>query len=90
VVTVTFRTINGELSYQQLKVYPNPVTDHLWITGIEAVETIRIFTLTGQLVYEQTGVDKTIQVETGNWTKGCYVVQLQSGRRLLTQKFTKQ
>ncbi len=57
-----------------LQVYPNPVQDILQITSSEPIETIAVYTLSGEKVLQAT----TTQVDVSNLKEGMYIVHTTS------------
>jgi Leucine-rich repeat (LRR) protein len=88
-ITVTYRTGIEAEEIQQMKIYPNPVADYLFVEGVTGGELIRIYTGKGQMVYEQEVTACPIQINTNNWPVGYYVIQTSSGEKHLTYSFIK-
>ena len=51
-----------ELNDSQIKVYPNPFTDHITIEGLEIGEEIRIYNPLGVLVYKEVARDSNVKI----------------------------
>lgn len=65
----------GEKSFSGLRIYPNPTSEILNISGVEVQTVIRISNLFGEEVYfTRTSTSKTINV--GNLAKGTYIINL--------------
>lgn len=76
------------LAADALKVYPNPVTSELFISGIEKNAEISIYDLTGRLVRSQHGSDLRA-IDMSAMTEGVYLVSIRSGGQSTTQKIVK-
>lgn len=74
---ITIQSI-AELKGRELIISPNPGTDfiRLGISEINQIEYVRIFNLSGGIVYSSKDANEAIQVRT--WTPGIYFIELQS------------
>lgn len=71
-----------------LKLYPNPVTSDLLISGTRPVDEVSVYDLTGRLVQTQAGhAMSTINMSA--LTEGVYMVSIRSGSKITTQKIVK-
>ena len=94
---VMFTNTNEILSVSGLKVYPNPVTDQLYMQ-FELDQTIdaeiSIINITGQVLsnFQQTlnGGSNLLEVPTNELPAGIYTIHLKSKAGIITQKFIKQ
>lgn len=69
-----------------LNIYPNPATDMLHISAPGMGETdIVIVNALGQIAHREHGVQSLVQIPTGSWPRGHYVVRV-SGRGLTVNK----
>lgn len=72
----SFALANENFIADAVKVYPNPTTDYLMISGLSGTSTVTIYTLTGQAVLEQT-FDSQIRL-TMELAKGMYLVKVKN------------
>lgn len=82
--TATF----GELTNES-NIYPNPTQGSFSInSSITVVKSIQVFNTLGQLVFTDTLQNGSLNVETNNWNKGVYIVQLadESGKTLQVER----
>jgi len=57
-----------------INIYPNPATNKIFITGMEGIETIQIFTVTGQVIsYYQLQNDA---IDISDLPKGLYLLKV--------------
>jgi hypothetical protein len=75
-------------------IYPNPVVDSFTLTVSNVVEescTITIFTVLGQQVYQGQLASFQSQkiIPFGTYSNGTYLVQLVSGKQIVTKKIIK-
>ncbi len=92
-ITVTDPTaIHGPDKNNKLKVYPNPVTDHLTIETSQAWNnaTIRVLNTIGQSMSEYTNVKGSLlTVNMATYPAGIYIVEIREGREAARMKITK-
>lgn len=92
------RTITLNLSVdQEVRVFPNPAKDHLYIILDEAINVdtqVSIFSVTGQLLIQQTlnGVNETQAnyITLSGLSQGCYIAKIESAFFSKTVSFVKQ
>lgn len=70
-----------------LKVYPVPVTDHLQVNAIYAIQDVRLYSLSGQIMYSQELVrpQKDFSLNLQKLATGSFILQLTTieGERLV-------
>ncbi|MFH1120151.1 MAG: choice-of-anchor J domain-containing protein [Bacteroidota bacterium] len=86
-VAVSFITSSGNLpSVENLKVYPNPVTDVLNINaGVEIINA-KLYNVSGQLVYESNGNSNEMRISTSVMPSGLYILNIATKQGTLTRK----
>ncbi len=79
-----------------LKIYPNPVKDTLFIEGMNLDEksySLRIIDVSGKQVYAKKGALTAEEISQGidvsNLNKGVYFMKISSGEKTTTKKFIK-
>lgn len=72
----------------QVKIYPNPVTDNLNIAYNGEVRNVEIFDLVGRKVYQEEG--NVHQVSTATLVSGVYVVRVVTENGTVMQKIVKE
>lgn len=95
------QAVKAELPYQEvsvieglalnnIEVYPNPVTDKLFIKGIKEADRIEIRNILGQLIYERTNIfDLKYGIHTSSLIKGTYAVIIYKDKQSRALKFFK-
>ena len=68
------------------KVYPNPAVSTLYISFDNAPQTVRVYSMTGTLMYENSSV---MEVDVSTYAPGTYIVQLVYPDHVETAKFLK-
>ncbi len=82
-ISVTFELIDGiDYVYNQVKVYPNPVSDRLTIeTSNLKMKEVQLFDLAGRLLYENRNVNATyLQLDLSAYAKGVYFLSIDKKR----------
>lgn len=69
--------------------YPNPVENTLFIQSNEIIDSVTIFTVTGQMVSNTTFDQLSNQVDMSQLAKGMYLVQVSSQGKVETLKVIK-
>ncbi|WP_179352158.1 T9SS type A sorting domain-containing protein [Winogradskyella vidalii] len=76
---------NVFLNTNAVKLYPNPVSDRLYIQSTEQIESVAIYNTNGQLVKESHTVNTGIDVS--NLSTGLYLIQMKTASSSINQKF---
>ena len=68
-----------------INIYPNPTNQNFTIEATEIPKAIKLFNIVGQLVYSETPMQNTNQIQVSHLPKGLYFVQIhqQNGESLL-------
>jgi len=81
--------IEDEIFEKQLKVYPNPVKDILYInTDLTEAINIKIYTILGEILLEEKITNTTV-INTQNFKNGIYLVEMTSGNKKIIKKLIK-
>jgi len=72
----------NDLVLSKINIFPNPSSDIVTVGGIENVDRIRIYDVTGKIVYQT----QKLQFSVDSFQKGFYVVEIQSGSVIKTEK----
>lgn len=68
----------------QIKIYPNPASDYLMVSGVEGKSELVIYTITQQVVYKSTFENET-RIDL-NLPTGMYLVSLANNGNSITKK----
>lgn len=63
-------------------IYPNPASQSIYLDNIPDKSSLKIFSITGQLVYEQDTLSKDQSVDVSSLTNGMYVLHIQQGQEI--------
>ncbi|GGB84391.1 hypothetical protein GCM10007424_25530 [Flavobacterium suaedae] len=74
---------------ESLKVYPNPVQNEIYINNADGINTLELYTVTGQKVLSQQVVGSTAKVNTDGLSAGIYLLKALSGEAHKTIKVIK-
>lgn len=89
VVTVTFPTANNELGNPAIKLHPNPASDFLTVSGVEAGSKLKIVSLTGQILFQKVTMENVELLDLRNLNPGNYLVVIGSTDKPIIQKLIK-
>lgn len=65
-----------EFTFQNLKYYPNPVNEELFISNTEAIQSVTLFSITGQKIMELRPDAINVQVNTSSMQEGVYLAEV--------------
>lgn len=65
-----------ELDRDNLKVYPNPATDVIFIRGLEGGELISVFDISGRCVFTSKASDTQVDIAVNDLSPGTYLVKV--------------
>ncbi len=69
----------------QFKIYPNPTSDYVKISGINKIKNVRVFDMTGKIVKET----KDSEVNVRNLSSGQYIINVYSDNEVISRRFIK-
>lgn len=85
--TITVQTpagVNEPTNSNQIGFYPNPATKELNFSNYESIESVAIYSLTGEKVVNKALVDNTLDISL--LMPGTYFVKIRSGNDEITKK----
>ncbi|MBF0576238.1 leucine-rich repeat protein [Dysgonomonas sp. GY617] len=77
----------SQIDIADLKVYPNPVTDILYLESGASISELQVYSTNGKLVLKQANVSSSINVS--HLASGSYILKLQIGDKSYTHKLIK-
>jgi PKD repeat protein len=82
-------TVNTQLSHEGIKLFPNPVGDHLNVRLFEGkVISAKILSLNGQEIMEvKVNEDK---IDLSDLKPGTYIISIDAGKKLINEKISKE
>lgn len=79
------RSVNNKIEDLDISLHPNPVSESIFITGLEEGNTVSIYSLRGELMetipYTSNGID------ISSYLKGVYFVNIPNGVQLISKRF---
>jgi hypothetical protein len=73
----------------ELRLYPNPVRDELFVAGDTEIESIAVFNLSGSMLLRTKVQSATATLSLGFLPTGIYVIQVKRANAVNTQKIIK-
>jgi len=74
-LTACLNTSISSISAGSLQLFPNPATDYITISGLQANETIRIYDISGTLLLNMEVAQATENIAIGHLSAGMYFVK---------------
>jgi hypothetical protein len=91
---LSLATTTNEIVKNSFYLYPNPVSNTLYVTNADKTQTIshlEIISLEGRLLLEQNSIsDNEQKVEVSSLPKGIYLCKITANNKTQTIKFLKQ
>lgn len=81
-------TVN-EISKSEIKVYPNPVTDYVEISGLKENDIVQIIDLNGKQMIKKLVDENPEKIDVTELERGVYVIQVFNNNENNTQKIIK-
>ena len=75
--------------YPEITLFPNPANDRLNVTAESAIQEVRIFDCTGQLIRSYAPASNSISLEIGDLQAGIYFINLYIENQIVTKRFVK-
>lgn len=87
-----YRTYNdvAENNAERVSVYPNPVTDILFVESENTVDCYEIYTMSGAMVSHQTISSRSFNVDVNKLPAGVYFINIYANGQKQTCRFVKQ
>lgn len=67
-----------------VKLYPNPAQETVYISGLESIDIVSVYDLSGKLVYHEK--PNTNSIDISEFSNGYYLLKIQSGNSISTKK----
>jgi hypothetical protein len=83
--------VNKEVqSEESINIYPNPVSDYLKISNIEAYFDLYLIDIFGNIIQHHKLNDRNIIIDLNRINNGVYILMLQNNDTIITRKIVKQ
>lgn len=85
---------NQSPTLENATLYPNPVTDRLFIEhteGFTVADSIEVYNAFGQRIMQKNNMvdNQIISLDTSSWSRGYYLVKVKSNNKIGTYKVVK-
>jgi len=74
----------------QFNLYPNPATNHVFITSSQQMTRVTVYNALGQVVLDESLKVKQYELSTAAYTTGVYMVRVETGNGISTRVLTVQ
>lgn len=78
----------SDFDIQNVKIFPNPVNDELFIEA-PGIDKVSIINMLGQVVFSQNELSDKVTINMSSFHSGVYFVRLQKGSDIITRKVIK-
>jgi hypothetical protein len=78
-----------EIPGEQYRIYPNPVTDRLYIDIGQSIDRMEVYDLSGSPIIQGLNMSNTDTLDVSALKNGMYLLVIQTGGSLITEKFVK-
>jgi hypothetical protein len=77
-LTISESTANSvnNLQVNKIQVYPNPTSDFVQISSDYAVESIRVFSVSGKMILSENLTGNQYRMDVQEWSNGVYIIEL--------------
>lgn len=91
IVKLADKQVEKLIEKQDLRIYPNPVTDYCYVEiGVEFKDaTISVYDMTGKLAYQTKTKNTVTKINTANLPQGSYIVTANTENKSVTNKIVK-
>ncbi|MFN2395044.1 MAG: fasciclin domain-containing protein [Bacteroidales bacterium] len=79
--------VDNVLFEDGLNLFPNPVSNTLYVENSELINELRIYDLTGRLVFSQVVNDNNTSVNVSMFKTGVYIMQVMTDNGVASKKF---
>jgi len=74
-----------------LDAFPNPFSNALKVViENESIVNIKVYNNLGQIVFSSLNINKSITINTEEWTKGLYMLEVNNGETISVKKLVKE
>ena len=71
-----------------VNIYPNPAKNLINIKSSDKIENVKIYNLTGQIVFDKMINDNSVQINTSEYKSGIYFIKIRTKDGLINKKIT--
>jgi hypothetical protein len=89
---VSYGTALGinDFNENSFKMYPNPATNDLTVSGLSTIENVAVYNLLGQEVINKRPNSNEVTLDVSNLQNGVYIIKTLSDGKIASSKFVKE
>ena len=72
-----------------LQIYPNPVSEKLYIDASEQIQKVELYTIDGKLLHQSSPNTNCANIDFTHSEKGIFIIRILTGNQLYTKKIVK-
>ncbi len=81
-------SIPGEVTENNISVFPNPANNIINIVSEKNIEKIKIMNFVGQVIFATTSSSNNIKINSSDYPAGVYFVKIELSGKVITKKVT--
>ncbi len=82
--------VENELAEQGINLFPNPVRNTLYVENSDLINDLRIFDLTGRMIFSQVVNDNATSINVSEFKTGVYIMQVMTVNGVVSKRFSVQ
>jgi hypothetical protein len=79
-----------ELQSNNLNIFPNPVTDKLYIISDAKIGTLKIYDALGNMILNRNFPTDSLTIDVSRFASGIYLLVISDNKKIYSSKFLKQ
>lgn len=87
-LSVDVKSIGLNEYESRLDIFPNPVTDKLYINGSDTIDEVSIFNVTGVMIYKESDLTDN-EIDMSNLGEGLYIIKIKTNNCNVVKRFIK-
>ena len=88
IVTVSIAVSIDDISEPNIKIYPNPATNGLYIESTDEISSISIISTIGNINYEYNAIENLNRIDISEYSPGLYFVLIKSKNSSIIKKIS--
>ena len=77
---------NNEINKLDIKAYPNPTSDYVYIRNNSPIREVQLFDINGKLIYSNSNQNELVKIDLMNVNTGTYIVRVVDNNSVKTTK----
>ncbi len=90
-VTIEEETVSliSSIKMPNLKIYPNPSSNNIWIDGLDADFNFIIYDVNGRKILAKESQTASSAIDVSLFEKGYYIIQINTGESIVSERILK-